>query len=109
MHHQDLQGLFGTPSVANHFAALRENIYTGNGMYRDAGSAHIAFMRSDPHRADILVPGLTSVGVGAACVNGTLWVTEDFGVALGNPMPAPISAPPLYPIARPGESGPSCP
>ncbi len=59
MYHQNLQGLFGTPVVASRFIALRENIYTGNGIYRDAGSSHVAFMRSDPHRADILVPELT--------------------------------------------------
>ncbi|MCZ7534571.1 MAG: CAP domain-containing protein [Acidimicrobiia bacterium] len=108
MYHQNLQGLFGTPLVAGRFTALRENIYTGNGIYRDSGSTHVAFMSSDPHRADILVPELTSVGVGAACVNGTLWVTQDFGVVAGYPAPAPAPVPPRDPIVRPDENGPSC-
>ena len=108
MYHQNLEGLFDTPLVAGRFVALRENIYTGNGSYRDAGSSHVAFMRSDPHRADILAPGLTSVGVGAACVNGTLWVTEDFGIASGNPVPGPVPVPAVDPIVRPDENGSSC-
>ena len=109
MYHQDLQGLFGTSLVADRYIALRENIYVGNGIYRDSGSSHVAFMRSDPHRADILVPELTSVGIGAACVNGTLWVTQDFGVWLGNPIPPEHPTPPLAPVARPDENGPTCP
>ena len=108
MYHQDLQGLFGNPLVAGRFVSLRENIYTGNGSYRDSGSAHVAFMHSDPHRADILVDGLTSIGVGAACVNGTLWVTEDFGVLSGNPVPASAPIPPVDPIVQPDENGSSC-
>jgi uncharacterized protein YkwD len=39
---------------------------------------HRQFMRSAPHRANILDPRMRQVGVGIVERNGTLWVTEVF-------------------------------
>jgi uncharacterized protein YkwD len=106
--HQNLGALFGVPGVAGRYSALRENIYNGSGGYADSGSAHVSLMNSAPHRATILTPQLQSVGIGAACVNGRLWVTQDFGTFAGNPSPGAMGVPPRDPVARPSEGGPGC-
>jgi len=41
-------------------------------------AVHTAFMRSDDHRRNILLPRYRRVGVGAAWQNGSLWVVEVF-------------------------------
>jgi len=43
-----------------------------------ADSAHDALMQSPPHRANILRPEFSAVGVGAIRSDGVLYVTEDF-------------------------------
>jgi hypothetical protein len=106
--HQNLPALFGIPAFASRFDAIRENIYNGSGIYNDSGSAHFAFMNSAPHRTTILTPQLQAVGVGIACVSGRLWVAEEFGTFVGNPAPGAIATPPVNPIARPSQTGPSC-
>ena len=40
---------------------------------------HTAWMNSPDHRANILSPSFTSVGIGLAWANGQVWATEDFG------------------------------
>ncbi len=51
-----------------------ENVGKGTSV----AAAHSHFMNSSDHRAAILNPKFNSVGVGAACSGGTLYVTEDF-------------------------------
>jgi uncharacterized protein YkwD len=106
--HQNLAGLFNNPAFASRFDAIRENIYDGSGTYNDSGSAHFAFMNSAPHRTTILTPQLQAVGVGIACVGGRLWVAEEFGTYVGNPAAGAIATPPVNPIVRPSQTGPSC-
>jgi len=52
-----------------------ENVGFTSGGARDV---HRAFMRSAPHRANILRPGFRRVAIGAVRVDGVLWVTEFF-------------------------------
>jgi uncharacterized protein YkwD len=106
--HQDLAALFGDPSFSMRYGAVRENIYDGSGEYADSGSAHVALMNSAPHRTTILTPQLQSVGVGAVCVNGRLWIAQEFGTFVGNPVAGAEATPPVEPIVRPAGGGPSC-
>jgi uncharacterized protein YkwD len=106
--HQNLSALFGDPAFGARYSALRENIYNGNGAYRDSGSAHVSLMNSAPHRTTILTPQLQSIGIGVACVNGHLWVTQDFGTFAGNPAPGALATPPRDPVVRPSQGGPAC-
>lgn len=53
----------------------------------DAASAlHAAFMASSDHRANILEPAFTIVGIGVVVDGGTTWVTQRFAAA---PVPEP--------------------
>lgn len=106
--HQDLGALFRDPAYASRYRSLRENIYNGTGSWRTAGAAHLSLMNSDSHRKTILTPELTSVGVGVACLNGRLWVTEEFGVWVSGAVPAPRSTPPRDPVVAGDTSGTSC-
>lgn len=75
-----------------------------------AGSLHNAWMHSDGHRANMLNPGFTRVGIGAYCApNGSLWLTQEFGrdVAAGSPPPSG-GTPPVDPVARPDSGSLGC-
>jgi uncharacterized protein YkwD len=89
------------------FAEVGENLFAGNGSAKDAGSAHLGLMMSPGHRANILLPEHHLVGVGAACVNGTLWVVENFAARAGTPLP-PRGIPPLAPFIASDDDGASC-
>ncbi len=106
--HQDLASLFRDPIYGTRYRSLRENIYNGTGSWRTAGGAHLSLMSSDAHRATILTPELTSVGVGVACLNGRLWVVQEFGVWLNLPAPTPRATPSREPIVAPNTTGLSC-
>ena len=72
----------GEPSVSLRLAAtnIRFDI-SGENVALDsdgADSAHDALMHSPPHRANILRPEFSAVGVGAIWSGGTLYVTQDF-------------------------------
>ncbi len=108
MYHSDLSALFRNPTYSTRYRELRENIFQGWGTWVTSGAAHASLMNSASHRATILMPELTSVGAGATCVNGQLWVAEEFGVTISHPMPPQPSVPPVNPIARPLRDGPSC-
>jgi uncharacterized protein YkwD len=56
------------------WSAIAENVGVNGTVHR----AHRAFMRSAPHRANILNPRLRGVGVGVIRHDGHLWVTEIF-------------------------------
>lgn len=57
-----------------HFSWLSENIVESG----DAASAHIQFMNSPTHRANILDSDMDTVGVGIVERGGRLFVVEDF-------------------------------
>ncbi len=50
------------------------------GMAADVAEAHGSFMRSPPHRANILEPTLNAIGVGVLRRGPALYVTEDFAL-----------------------------
>ncbi len=106
--HRNLGSLFGSPSYSDRYRTLEENIYEGNGSFDTAGSAHVALMNSPSHRAAILNPGLTSLGVGAYCTSGTLYVTQDFGTWVHSPPPPAGAIPPTNPIVRDDFGGVHC-
>ncbi len=109
MYHSNLGALFADPTYSTRYRMLRENIYNGWGpTWGDSGGAHLAFMNSSPHRTTLLMPQLTTVGVGVTCLNGHLWVAEEFGLSVAYPMPPNPPTPSVQPIAAPNPSGPSC-
>ena len=70
--HQDLGPILKRCKASQ----VAENIAYG---YPTAHATVRAWMHSKGHRANILNPGLTNLGVGAARdKNGTWWVTQDF-------------------------------
>ena len=79
-----------------------ENIAAGSAGTLE-GSLHDAWMHSDGHRANILAPGFTRVGVGVFCnTDGSIWLTEDFGhLSSSGPPETSSTTPPVDPIARP--------
>jgi hypothetical protein len=107
--HRNLSTLFGSSSYSDRYSTLEENIFEGSGAYGTAGSAHVAFMTSAGHRAQMLNSGLTSLGVGAYCSGGTLYVTQDFGTWVSHPAPPSGAIPPVNPIVRNDYNGVRCP
>jgi hypothetical protein len=89
--------------VTQDWEKLAENVGFGG----DVSTIHDAFMNSAPHRANILDPALTHVGVGVVVDgNGQLWVTEVFmrlrgGGGGGGGTTATTAAPPPPTTARP--------
>ena len=89
--HSDIHPLLGR------FVAAAENIGTGD-HGTTAGDMHVAWMRSDGHRHDLLAPNLDRVGIGVVCApDGTMWATEQFGSTRSGSFGA---LPPVDPIAR---------
>ena len=74
------------------------------------GSLHDAWMHSDGHRANILAPGFTRVGVGVFCsADGSIYLTQDFGHPSSAGAPQTSSTtPPVDPIARPDSGSMHC-
>ena len=95
---------FGHQNLAALPAAYRytgENIAAGDHGVT-VGSLHGALMRSSGHRANMLAPGFTRVGIGVACsAAGKVMITEDFSrpTADGTP-PAWAPTPPEAPVVR---------
>ena len=56
------------------FSTIAENVAEGP----SAVSLHEQWMKSPPHRANLLDPQLSSVGIAVAKRNGTLFAVEDF-------------------------------
>lgn len=97
--HQNLGALPAT------YRYTGENIASGDKGVT-VGSLHAALMRSDGHRANILAPGYTHVGIGVHCsAAGKIFITEDFSrpTFAGTP-PAWAGTPPVAPIVR-GDAG----
>lgn len=61
-------------SAEAHFSKVAENV----GMSPSPISMHDAWMHSPGHRANILDPKLTSLGVSVVYRNGYLWAVQDF-------------------------------
>jgi len=94
-------------SLLGPFDFVGENIAMGSAGV-SAGALHVAWMHSDGHRENLLMPGFDSVGVGVYCkADGSIWATEDFGrLTSSGPAPSPPPLPPVNPIVRadPGTS-----
>jgi uncharacterized protein YkwD len=102
MHHSDIG------SLLNAFDYVGENIATGNGS--PVSSLHVAWMRSQAHRDNILSPGFQAVGIGVYCApDGSMWATTDFGRpwSAGQPPPYAGNTPP-DPVARPDGNNITC-
>lgn len=61
-----------------HFTIAGENIASVGDTRDPAGDAHRGFMGSTSHRANILHPRFTSVGVGVATDGDQYWLTQVF-------------------------------
>ncbi len=106
-HHQNLEVII--KAADGSFEEVGENIFSGSGSAANAGAAHVGFMHSPDHRANMLLPQGQLVGIGAACLNGTLMVVEDFAIRTGAPLPpAGQPVPPMNPIVAPETNGASC-
>jgi uncharacterized protein YkwD len=75
--HRDLNGVIRSPGYGG-YHTLGENILRGP-MSMTGADMHIAWMNSPEHRANILSPTYSSVGIGLADANGQVWATENFG------------------------------
>jgi len=75
--HRNLAAVLASPGYGG-YHTLGENILEGPASIT-AGDMHTAWMNSPEHRANILSPSFTSVGIGLAWANGQVWATEDFG------------------------------
>jgi len=65
----------GLPNILGNWVELGENVGEGP----TEGDVHQAFMQSAPHRANVLDPRYTQIGVGVMTdASGQVWVTEDF-------------------------------
>ena len=61
------------------FSAAAENVGFGD----DAETLHSGWMHSPPHRANLLNPVYTDMGVGIIRSGNRLWATEDFTTSVG--------------------------
>jgi Cysteine-rich secretory protein family len=66
-------------SAGARFHALAENVAEGRG----AENIHQQWMKSPPHRANLLDPQLNSVGIAVADRRGVLFAVEDFSFEAG--------------------------
>ena len=64
-----------------HFSTVAENI-AGNA--QDANQIHATWMSTPTHRANLLDPRLTVVGIAVTGVPGALYAVQDFGVAVAD-------------------------
>ncbi|KGH46197.1 MULTISPECIES: CAP domain-containing protein [Modestobacter] len=106
--HQDIREVLQGDELAG-FESVGENIFSATGPV-PAGTIHAGWMRSDGHRANVLNPGWDRLGVGVFCAaDGSVWATQEFGRTAGADRPAVASStPPVEPITRPADDGPTC-
>ena len=76
-YHRNLQSVIQSPGYAG-YHTLGENILKGS-YAMSADAMNTAWWNSPEHQANMLNPGFTSVGIGVAYANGSVWATEDFG------------------------------
>jgi uncharacterized protein YkwD len=106
--HRDLDdALFG--GRLDGFVGVGENLFGATGPL-PAGHAHVGWMQSPSHRANLLAPGWERVGIGVVCTaDRHVVATQNFGrVSPGGAVPDAADPPPEEPIARPTEDGPTC-
>jgi uncharacterized protein YkwD len=91
------------------FVGVGENIFMAAGP-APAGFAHVGWMESPSHRANLLSPGWDRVGIGVLCTDGGWYATQNFGrtAGAGGPADPPDEPPPEDPVARPERDGPTC-
>jgi uncharacterized protein YkwD len=105
-------GGFRHSSIGNLLGAYNfvgENIAAGSPGTLE-GALHVAWMHSDGHRANILSPSYSRVGVGVYCSpDGSIWLTQDFGhPSSAGQAPPSSGTPPVNPIARPDSGSLHC-
>jgi Cysteine-rich secretory protein family len=92
-------------SQVGHWQKLGENVGYGP----DVETIQDAFMHSAGHRANILDPDFTQVGIGVVVKDGVVWVSEVFRESDGTqatthpkakPAPKQHQAPPAKPVAQ---------
>ena len=107
--HRNLNLLFND-SAFGHYGGLGENIFKGSGASFTSGAIHVAWMRSDGHRKNVLSPGFDSVGIAVLCIGGTTWATQNFGREMNSSLPAigTGGTPPADPITVSSSSGSTC-
>jgi uncharacterized protein YkwD len=74
--HSSTSQMYSYMRQANCHSSLGENV----GMDYSVGEMHQAFMQSSGHRANILRPSWTKMGMGVKVHNNRVWVTELFCV-----------------------------
>ncbi len=72
---------------------LSENV----GMGPSIDVVHQGFLNSPGHRANMVDTGVSSVGVGVAWSNGTVYVVQDYAQLNSSPPPPPANRPPAVP------------
>ncbi len=99
LHHSDLHPLLAE------FVGVAENIGTAPAG-TPAGTLHVAWMRSDSHRHDLLAPNVDRTGIGVVCTpDGTMWATQEFASTQSGDF-GPL--PPAEPVARPDTGSVTC-
>jgi len=89
----DRGGLFHTPALGERvddWERLAENVGQG----ADVEAVHAALMASPAHRANLLDPRLSEVGVGVVASGGRVWVSQVFRQPTA--APAGTTPPPLF-------------
>src|SRR4051794_13124742 len=61
-------------TAVHHWSGLAENVGMGQAVWQ----LHVAFMNSAAHKANILNPAYSQVGVGVVVIGHELFVVEDF-------------------------------
>jgi len=95
MFHSDIGRLLGP------YNYVGENVAYGSPGV-SVSTLHVAWMKSDEHRANDLAPGFQNVGVGIGCASdGTMYASANFArAASAGPPPAAPSSTPKLPIVR---------
>ncbi|WP_100498657.1 CAP domain-containing protein [Geodermatophilus chilensis] len=108
LRHQDVGALLTREGLSD-LQGIGENVFQSTGPV-PAGTIHAGWMRSDDHRVNVVNPGWNRLGVGVHCAeDGSVWATQEFGRTTGADLPAvATTTPPLEPLVRPGDDGPTC-
>ena len=100
----------GTPADRVRGAGLEASSVLENvALHRSAGDAFQALMQSDSHRANMLNPDVSLVGLGALPTERGVYVTQLFAAPAPPPVAAPpVAAPPAVapPVAAPPVAAP---
>lgn len=85
-----------TPNLAAGVSANWSKLGENVGMGLSTPIIWDAFLNSSPHRANLLDPAFTHIGIGVVMSGSTQWVTHRF-MAVGAAAPAPPPPPPPQP------------